>query len=130
MKSDKMLFIIYGEIDSVIKKIDGCANNPEHVPCRYSTYQKIRQNLIKKLNQTTKKVRRKKKKRNTCDSESALYKCRELTSNGFKSGIFPIEATKGEGLKILALKQMLQRLSIALAQVKADIFCIEQKKNY
>ena len=38
MKSDKMLFIIYGEIDSVIKKIDGCANNPEHVPCRYSTY--------------------------------------------------------------------------------------------
>ena len=71
MKSDKMLFIIYGEIDSVIKKIDGCANNPEnsstleireHIPCGYSTYQKIRYNLIKKLNQTTKKVRRKKKK--------------------------------------------------------------------
>ena len=50
-KSDKMLFIIYGEIDSVIKKIDGCANNPEnsstleireHIPCGYSTYQKIR----------------------------------------------------------------------------------------
>ena len=29
-------------------------------------------------------------------------------------------ATKGTGLKILAPKQMLQRLPIALAQVKAD----------
>ena len=33
--------------------------------------------------------------------------------------IFPIKATKGEGLKILTPKQMLQRLPIALAQVKA-----------
>ena len=30
-----------------------------------------------------------------------------------------IEATKGTGLKVLAPKQMLQRLPIALAQVKA-----------
>ena len=29
MKSDKMLFIIYADIESLIKKIDGCANNPE-----------------------------------------------------------------------------------------------------
>ena len=29
-------------------------------------------------------------------------------------------ATKGKGLKILTPKQMLQRLAIALAQVKAD----------
>ena len=45
MKSDKMPYIIYGDIESLIKKIDGCANNPgnfstakigEHIPCGYS----------------------------------------------------------------------------------------------
>ena len=45
MKSDKMPNIIYAEIGSLIKKIDGCINNPEnssttkiegHIPCRYS----------------------------------------------------------------------------------------------
>ena len=44
MKSDKMLFIIYADIESLIRKIDGCGNNPEnpsttkvgeHIPCRY-----------------------------------------------------------------------------------------------
>ena len=29
MKSDKMPYIIYAEIESLIKEIDGCANNPE-----------------------------------------------------------------------------------------------------
>ena len=29
MKSDKMPYIIYVDIESLIKKIDGCANNPE-----------------------------------------------------------------------------------------------------
>ena len=43
----------------------------------------------------------------------------ELPLNSFKSGIFRIKTTLGEGLKILTLKQMLQRLLIALAQVKA-----------
>ena len=32
--------------------------------------------------------------------------------------VFPIKATKGEALKTLTLKKMLQRLPIALAQVK------------
>ena len=45
MKSDKMLYIIYTDIETLIKKIDGCANNPakssttkigEHIPCGYS----------------------------------------------------------------------------------------------
>ena len=45
MKSDKMLYIIYADIASLIKKIDGCENNPEnslatkigeHIPCGYS----------------------------------------------------------------------------------------------
>ena len=29
MKLGKMLHIIYGDIESLIKKIDGCTNNPE-----------------------------------------------------------------------------------------------------
>ena len=59
------------------------------------------------------------KKRNTYESTYALYEGRELILNAFRSGMFPIKGTKGEGLKILTPKQMLQRLPIALAQVKA-----------
>ena len=42
MKSDKMPYIIYADTESLILKIDGCANNPEkpsiskkgeHIPC-------------------------------------------------------------------------------------------------
>ena len=39
--------------------------------------------------------------------------------NSFKSGIFSIKATEGEGLKISTSKQMLQKLPIALDQLKA-----------
>ena len=45
MKSDKTPFMIYADLESLIKKIDNCKNNPEnslitkigkHIPCRYS----------------------------------------------------------------------------------------------
>ena len=45
IKSEKMTYIIYADIESLIRKIDGCANNPEnssttkigeHIHCRYS----------------------------------------------------------------------------------------------
>ena len=45
MKSDKMSYIIYAELKSLLKKIDGFSNNPEnssttkigeHIPCGYS----------------------------------------------------------------------------------------------
>ena len=45
MKSDKIPYIIYADIESLIMKIDRCANNPqnssttkivEHIPCGYS----------------------------------------------------------------------------------------------
>ena len=42
MKPDKMPYIIYADVESLIRKIDGCANNPEkssigeHIPCGYS----------------------------------------------------------------------------------------------
>ena len=56
------------------------------------------------------------------------FKTRGLfQNNSFKSGIFPIKETQGKGrpsdlarqLKRLTLKQMLQRLPIALAQLEA-----------
>ena len=46
-----------------------------------------------------------------------LYEGRKLILNPFRSGIFPIKKTEGKCLKILAPKQMLQRLPIALLQV-------------
>ena len=43
MKSDKMPYILYTDIEFLIKKVDGCANNSEksskigeHIPCGYS----------------------------------------------------------------------------------------------
>ena len=59
----------------------------------------------------------------------------ELILNAFKGGIFPIKPTKGEGLKILTPKQLLQRLPIARAQVKAgneirEIIYLYQAKNH
>ena len=45
MKSDKMPYIIYADIEYLIKKVNGCANNPEnflttkigeHIPCECS----------------------------------------------------------------------------------------------
>ena len=61
----------------------------------------------------------KNKKRNTFESANALYGGRELFFDAFKSGIFPIKEIQGKGLTILTRKQMLQRLPITLAQVKA-----------
>ena len=45
MKSDKIPYIISADIESLIKKIDNCKNNPDkssttkignHIPCQYS----------------------------------------------------------------------------------------------
>ena len=45
VKSDKMLYIIYADVESLVNKINWCANNPEkasptkirdHIPCGYS----------------------------------------------------------------------------------------------
>ena len=61
----------------------------------------------------------KRKKRSTFDSVSALHDGRELTFNAFKGGIFPLKPSQGKWLKILISKEMLQRLPITLAEVKA-----------
>ena len=55
------------------------------------------------------------------NSMCALVEGREVVLNVFKSGIFQVskELQEGEGLKTLTPNQMLKRLPIALAQVKA-----------
>ena len=84
------------------------------------------------------------------DSVTSLVQGREMVINAFKSGIFQVskesqedeESQERKGLKILTPNQMLKRLPIALAQVKAGnnsegllnesdrlcILCIDQKK--
>ena len=59
------------------------------------------------------------RKNDVFDSVRDLYKGRELVINTFKIGLFPLKSTTGTRLKILTPKQLLQRLPIALAQVKA-----------
>ena len=49
----------------------------------------------------------------------SLYEGPEFVLNAFKSGIFPLRQTQGTRIKTLTSKQMLQKLPIALAQVKA-----------
>ena len=53
------------------------------------------------------------------NSVNAFYECQELTLNAFESGIFPLKEKQGKGLKILTPKQMLKRLPVAMAQVRA-----------
>ena len=62
------------------------------------------------------------------DNVSNLYEAREMVLNDFKSKILLAESTRtglfninNSKLKKLTPKQMLQRLSIALSQVKAGI---------
>ena len=100
------------------------------------------ENIVKFSNKSIPKTKESKtKKQNTFDSANVLYEGRELTLNSFRSGIFPIKSTQGKGchicqlrvlwtypdrkafdrtqLKILTPKQMLQRLPMVTAQVKA-----------
>ena len=79
------------------------------------------ENMIKSNNKSSPRSKEgKDRKRNTFDSVTSLCEGRELTLNAFRSGIFPIKEKQGEVLKILTPKQMLQRLPIAIAQVKAS----------
>ena len=70
-----------------------------------------------------KNYKKKQEKKITLDSLYNFFEAREMVLNGLKSKIFLIKS-KGSGLlnsklKILTPKQMLQRLPVALAQVKA-----------
>ena len=66
-------------------------------------------------------LEQKKMKSDVLNSVSALAEGREVIFNAFRSGIFHRleESQEGKGLKILTPNQMLKRLPIALAQIKA-----------
>ena len=89
------------------------------------------ENMIKFNNKSRLKSQEDKdKKRNTFDCVSALYEGRELSLNAFRKGMFSFKGKKGNRLKILTPKQIIQRLLIIgkLAKLKLDILCMEQKK--
>ena len=85
-------------------------------------------NEIKNFSEKTrpKSYKKRQEKEIVSDNFYKFYNGREMVLNGFKSKIFLIKS-KGSGilnidnskLKILTPKQMIQRLPIALAQVKA-----------
>ena len=50
--------------------------------------------------------------------KNALYEARELTLNAFKSEILPSKPAQRKKFKIFTPKHILQRLPIALAQIK------------
>ena len=77
------------------------------------------QNFVK--NTKPQDPEQKKLKSDVLNSVRALVKGRELMYNAFRRGIFHRleKSQEGEGLKILTPNQMLKRLPIALAQVKA-----------
>ena len=66
-------------------------------------------------------LEKKKLRADVLNSVTGLVKGREMVLTAFKSGIFQVskESQEGERLKILTPNQMLKRLPIALAQVKA-----------
>ena len=66
-------------------------------------------------------LEKKKLRADVLNSVTGLVQEREAVLTAFKSGIFQAskESQEGEGLKILTPNQMLKRLPIALAQVKA-----------
>ena len=83
-------------------------------------------NLIAHFHDFVKKTKpqdpeQKKLRSNVLDNVGALVKGRELMYDAFRSGTFHRleKSQEGEGLKILTPNQMLKRLPIALAQVKA-----------
>ena len=80
-------------------------------------YQMRFQSLIIKQGQNKKN---KNKKDNILNSVANLFEGRELVLNAFKGRSLPFKSTERKGLKILTPKQLLQRLPIALAKVKAS----------
>ena len=83
-------------------------------------------NLLSYIYDFTKKTKprnpaQRKLRADVLDSVTSLVQGREAVLTTFKSGIFQVskESQEGTGLKILTPNQMLTRLPIALAQVKA-----------
>ena len=83
-------------------------------------------NLLSYINDFIRKTKprnpeKRKLRSDVLNSVTGLVNGREMVLKAFQSGIFHKleESQKGEGVKILTANQMLKRLPIALAQVKA-----------
>ena len=83
-------------------------------------------NLLSYINDFIRKTKprnpeKRKLRPDVLNSVSSLVEGREMVLKAFQSGIFKVskESQECEGLKILTPNQMLKRLPIALAQVKA-----------
>ena len=65
-----------------------------------------------------KRTKKKEEKVMTYENTNRVFKGKQKVLNGFESKIFAIKATQGIELERLNPKKMLQRLIIALAQVR------------
>ena len=65
-----------------------------------------------------KSAKKKEEKVITYENTNKVFKGKQKVLNGFESKIFAIKATQGIELERLNPKKMLQRLTIALAQVR------------
>ena len=117
---------------------------------KFSEVKNKQDNFLKKLNEA--KIGKTTTEQEVINNINNFYKSREEVNNFFRDYIEILsdanynakqDETKGLGLKILSPKQILQRLPIALVQVKADnnsesllmksdklfILCINQNKS-
>ena len=111
LKKIKTIRVFGNEIRNDINM--SMANDEQNQLLRYIIKRKSK---TKSHNPELKKV-----KEDVLHSARTLHKGREMVFKAFESGIFlkPGQLNQGKGLKILFPKQMLQRLSIVLAQIKA-----------
>ena len=65
-----------------------------------------------------KRAKKKEEKVMAYENTNRVFKGKQKVLNGFESKIFAIKATQGIELERLNPKKMLQRLTIALAQVR------------
>ena len=91
-------------------KIRAFGDSPFNGKIKSSNLLEVFYNLMIKLDLDQKQISR--KKRNA-------YESWELILNAFKSGIFSLKLSQGKGMNVLSPKQIIQRLPIALAQLKA-----------
>ena len=115
--------IKFSEFDNVLDIIDKIQNGKTNLSNVENNQQKLKYYLGEEKKMKPKNIDQKCKK-NTLYNSEMLYKARNKAIKFFDDHFSMMSdakhrATKGTGLEILTSKQMLQRLPIALAQVKA-----------
>ena len=109
----------FDKFDNALGIINKIRDDKTHLPDVKNNQQKFKSYLGE-----IKKGKKSKEQKNTLYNIETLYKARNEAIKFYDDYSLMMseaktKATKGTGLKILTPKQMLQRLPIALAQVKA-----------